>query len=463
MPNFEECAFYGGYPDETTIQRAYDDADLIRAIQLYKQFYAMVSGMAIFAGNEPIGILPNKAFGVMDTEPKHVGFTLNSDTPYAPMLLDLSGGPLVVELPAGPLIAVAMDAGQGWLGDMGLPGADAGNGGKHLLLPPGYDGPVPDGYFVIRSTTNRIIGGIRSLPVGGDVQGANERLRTVKVYPLDPDAPWTEPQWLDLTPDPQDTSPVSVERSLDYWRLLHQLVDTEPSLEGYRVLYGELAALGIEKGKRFEPDARMTAILERATLIANDHMRVQSFADRRADREVWPGSQWQWASLRFENGTFETENFIDAIAREKWFFQAIGASPAMFRLSVGAGSLYWLGLRDSEGNYLDGRQTYQLTVPANVPNKLFWSVTVYDAETRSQIATDQAKAALRSLFELKDADPTQPVELFFAPEPPQDQQDRWIQTIPGTGWFVYFRIYGPEAAAFDGSWKPGEFERVTRS
>jgi len=23
--------------------------------------------------------------------------------------------------------------------------------------------------------------------------------------------------------------------------------------------------------------------------------------------------------------------------------------------------------------------------------------------------------------------------------------DRWIQTVPGRGWFCYFRIYGPEA------------------
>jgi hypothetical protein len=94
-----------------------------------------------------------------------------------------------------------------------------------------------------------------------------------------------------------------------------------------------------------------------------------------------------------------------------------------------------------------------------VPAKLFWSVTVYDAETRSQIQTDQARAALRSLFELNDAT-GDAAELYFGPEPPAGQQDRWIKTIPGKGWFVYFRIYGPEQPAFDGSWQPGDFERI---
>jgi hypothetical protein len=85
---------------------------------------------------------------------------------------------------------------------------------------------------------------------------------------------------------------------------------------------------------------------------------------------------------------------------------------------------------------------------------------VYDTETRSQVLTDQGKAALRSLFELKDVPTTQPTELYFGPTAPKSQEDRWIKTIPGKGWFVYFRVYGPEKAAFDGSWKPGDFEML---
>ena len=155
-----------------------------------------------------------------------------------------------------------------------------------------------------------------------------------------------------------------------------------------------------------------------------------------------------------------TNGRIDTEAREKWFYQAIGASPAMFRRDPQAGSLYWLGLRDKTTDYLDGGKHYVLHVPLPVPGKLFWSVTVYDTETRSQIQTSQKKAALRSLFELKDVK-GKAAELHFGPAAPKGKDGRWIQTIPGKGWFVYFRIYGPEAAAFDGSWKPGDFERAT--
>ena len=131
----------------------------------------------------------------------------------------------------------------------------------------------------------------------------------------------------------------------------------------------------------------------------------------------------------------------------------------MFRRSPGAGSLYWLGVRDSAGGYLYGDKTYKLTVPLPAPAKLFWSVTVYDAETRSEIQTDQGYAALRSLFELKDLNGAT-ADLYFGPKAPAGKEKQWIKTTPGKGWFTYFRIYGPEAAAFNGSWKPGDFEEV---
>ena len=74
--------------------------------------------------------------------------------------------------------------------------------------------------------------------------------------------------------------------------------------------------------------------------------------------------------------------------------------------------------------------------------------------------TDKRKAALRSLFELKDKISTSPIALYFGPTAPAGHEGEWIKTIPGKGWFVYFRIYGPEQPAFDGSWKPGDFELV---
>ena len=130
----------------------------------------------------------------------------------------------------------------------------------------------------------------------------------------------------------------------------------------------------------------------------------------------------------------------------------------MFRR--GAGSVYWLGLRDASGAYLDGAERYRLRVPLPVPGKLFWSVTVYDAVTRSQIRTEQDHAALRSLFELAAINDSEHVDLFFGPQAPDESTSAWIRTIPGRGWFVYFRVYGPDASCFDGSWKPADFERI---
>ena len=102
-----------------------------------------------------------------------------------------------------------------------------------------------------------------------------------------------------------------------------------------------------------------------------------------------------------------------------------------------------------------------LTVPQPVPGSIFWSVTVYDALTRSEIQTEQGRAALRSMFELKEEhDPS--LDLFFGPRAPEGGERRWIKTTPGRGWFAYFRIYGPEQAAFDRSWKPGDFVPMRR-
>lgn len=452
--------FERGYPAASTAQDAWDASDLNRAVEAYKFFYPTVSGLAIFEGNAKVGIVPNKVFGTLDTQPKHVGFTLNSDTPYAPLLLDLKDGPMVVEMPPGPLICIAMDINQRWVADMGLPGPNAGKGDKYLLLSPEYMDNIPPGYEVAKSTSNKMLVGVRSLPVNGDVPAAIERIKTINVHPLNPKPGWTQPTWLDLTPMPQDTTPLAWENNIQYWQKLQSVIDSEPPFEGYRNFYGLLAALGIAKGRPFAPDDRMKGILEKAAKIANAQMRVQSFDDRRLDRVVWLDRKWEWAALRFENGNFDTPTYADLEARDKWFYQAIGASPAMFRRSLGAGSIYWLGLRDNTGAYLDGGKTYQLTVPQPVPATLFWSVTVYDTDTRSQIQTDQGHAALRSLFELKGVSTTQPTELYFGPSAPAGNEGQWIKTIPGKGWFVYFRIYGPDRPAFDGTWRPGDFEEV---
>lgn len=449
----------GGYPLPDTIELAYEAVDLNRAVQAYRFFYRSVSGAAIFDGTAAAGVRPNEVFGYLDTRPRHVGFTLNSDTPYGTVLLDLHKGPMVLEVPEGAFVGAVLDIHQRWILDFGLPGPDAGAGGRHLILPPDYDGEVPAEFHSARAEAFRVLAAVRSIPADGDVQAAMERISTVKVYPLDAGDDWAEPTWVDLTDTDQDTTPVAVETGIGFWKALHRIIDTEPVLQDSRAQYGELAALGIARDQPFEPDDRMTRILELAARTANLQMRVESFADRTPARLVWPQRQWEWVALRSENGTFDAQGYRDTYATDKWFFQAIAASPAMFRRDAGAGSLYWLALSDRTGAYLDGANHYTLTVPLPVPATLFWSVTLYDAATRSQVQTDQGRAALRSLFELADVDGDS-VVLHFGPEAPGDGESRWVKTNPGAGWFAYFRIYGPDGPAFDGSWKPGDLELI---
>ncbi|MEJ1242537.1 DUF1254 domain-containing protein [Chryseolinea sp. T2] len=413
--------------------------------------------LSVWDGNMENGCVPNQTFAIMDGAPAQVAFTPNSDTRYAGLPLDLSNGPIVMELPAGPIMSAINDMNQLWIMDAGMPGPDKGKGGKHLILPPGYTGRIPAGYYVGKSTTNHVLVLLRAIPLTGGPEAGEAMMKTVKVYPLGK-APIAL-NWVRLNEKPANFTPVPREDNMKYWERLAKFINDEPANPQYRVMYGELAELGIEKGKSFNPDVRMKNILEKAAQNGNAIMRVQSFADRRSDKLAWNDRKWEWAVLRYANGTFDTENYTDLYAREKWFYQAQIESPAMFNRAPGAGSLYWLGLRDNTGAYLDGSKTYKLTVPLPVPGKLFWSVTVYDNMSRSEIATAQNKAALRSMFELKDKAGSS-VDLYFGPSAPAGKEAVWIQTLPDKGWFSYFRIYGPEAPAFDGTWKPGDFEEI---
>jgi hypothetical protein len=452
--------FAGGFPTPATVNRAYDEADFNRAVQAYRFFYPSVSIMATWKGNLRAGMVANQVFGLLDGTPTQYVFTANSDTPYAGLPLDLSGGPMVLEFPPGPLMSTMNDLNQRWVMDMGLPGPDQGHGGRHIALPPGYDGQVPQGCNVGRSTTKRVLALLRALPRGSDMAGAVELMKSVKVYRLG-EAPPPQPQWVDLTHKAdEDFTPVPWEDNLTYWEVLAELVSAEPPFDEYRAHYGDLAELGIARGRPFQPDARMRDILTRAAVAGHAELAAQSFADRRPERIVWPGAHWEWAVLRPENGTFDTPDYADTYARQKWFYQAQIESPAMFARTPGAGSLYWLSARDNAGAYLDGTRSYTLQVPQPVPAKLFWSLTVYDARTRSEIRTSQGRAALRSMFELAGIPADQPVRLHFSPRRPADGTGDafWIQTNPGAGWFTYFRIYGPETDAFDGTWQLPDFE-----
>jgi len=459
-PPKSEYPFERGFPTKEASQLARDDADYQRAVIAYRFWYPTVSCEGIFNGGREMGLADNQNIIMMFAGPRHVVFTPNSDTPYASATLDISDGPYVIEIPPGPMIGLANDHHQGWILDMGLPGPAAAKGGKHLIVPPAHNGEPRGGYFYGRSRSNKVLVAIRSLPLKGDVKGAMDHIRAVKIYSLRTAADPKLLKVVDISDRSIDCTCLRWENNIQYWQKLHEVIAVEPLVASFLPMYGELSALGIEKGRPFAPDLRMTRILEKAAKDARDQILVSAYASARPDRLAWKDRKWEWVGLVPESAQFETKSGIDLEARDRWFAQAIVTSPAMFRRSMGAGSLYWLGNRDVTGAFLDGGKTYRLTVPLPVPGKLFWSVTVYDALTRSEVQTSQDRAALRSLFELKDTGDATSVDVFFGPKAPNGGESRWIQTIQGKGWFTYFRIYGPEGPAFDGSWKPGDFEEI---
>src|SRR5262249_20658669 len=153
-------------------------------------------------------------------------------------------------------------------------------------------------------------------------------------------------KFVDVSEKKMDSTLLRWEDNLQYWEKLHKVIDAEAVVDEFRPMYGLLAALGIEKGKPFAPDARMKGILEKAAKAGRDQMLASAFDSARPDRIVWPDRKWEWAALASEGSDFETKTGLDLEARDRWFAQAVAMSPRMLLRGPGAGSLYWLGHRD---------------------------------------------------------------------------------------------------------------------
>src|SRR4051812_43440922 len=142
-----------------------------------------------------------------------------------------------------------------------------------------------------------------------------------------------------------------------------------------------LRELGIEKGKPFEPDVRLTTILTSATAAGELMAQANTFAKRFAESRYWPDRQWDLAIV-LDNSSQRGDHHDELLERASWFYEAVTFSEAMKSQTPGAGQAYLGSYTDASGEWLDGGATYTLQVPADPPAKLFWSATVYDAWTR---------------------------------------------------------------------------------
>lgn len=443
-------------PDE--IARIRRDALLNRAVEAYKFFYPTVSMLLNFEALEQYGAHANQGFLIQLTTPDIVTLTQNSDTPYGLACGDASGGPVVVDIPPGPVMGVVDDMNFQFVTNMGLVGEEAGAGAKYLLVPPGYDGEVPqDGYQVRQLKTNSFL--VCARVTDPDPRRGLAFLRHLRMYPLSESADPAPNDFQDVSDRKLVADPYVVDGTFEVWPVIKRALDRDVLSSSYYVQYGMLADLGLRKDRPFQPDQEMTAILTEAAGRANEQLAVTAFASAAPERLVWPDRRWEWVVYSEGDDGYYERDFLHLSVRERWFYQATLETSKMFMHKEGAGSIYWFATEDEQGSALDGGQSYRLTIPAPVPAKQFWSVTLYDLDTRSEINTEQFKPVLTSLRDNLTPDENGTITLHFGPEPPA-AGGPWLQTNPGAQWFTYFRIYGPGTAAFDGTWKPSDFHRT---
>jgi hypothetical protein len=246
-------------------------------------------------------------------------------------------------------------------------------------------------------------------------------------------------------------------RGLDYWKLVAKMLNEEPVHERDRMIVAMLKPLGIEKGKPFQPDENQKKILEEAVVVGEAMAKSLSYAKRQKEALMYPGRQWKNAVLL--EADQETDNYTALDERTAWFYEAVTLTAGMTTKTPGQGQIYLGAQKDKDGKWLQGDNSYTLRIPPNPPVKQFWAMTLYDAETRCFIDNKHEIAGLDSRMDLAKNDDGS-VDLYFGPKPPKGNEKNWIPTVPGRGWFAYFRLYAPTEPYFDRSWKLSDIEKV---
>jgi hypothetical protein len=350
--------------------------------------------------------------------------TGNADTIYFWSFQDLSLGPLVVETPADSL-GIFDDMWFRWIGDFGLPGADRGQGGTYLLVGPGCDGTLPEGgYYVRHSRTNHVIVLGRSFinqnPGNDPAPTVAQIKEQMKVYPyagggigssiggfltgrgpLGAVATPASPRFVEGTGLEMNTIPPT---NFGHYELLDALVQLEPAEALDTELAGQFAAIGIVKDEKFAPDARRRRILDDAAAVGNAASRTVGMGAhpsddfRYYDDSAWWNMLWP-GGFEFTNPPpmitadgikpFPNKGARQLHSRTSFFYTATGATPAMSMRLTGVGSQYLVSNVDPAGEPFDGSKTYRMTLPKDIPAVRFWSLTLYDNQTRSMLQTAQ--------------------------------------------------------------------------
>ena len=280
--------FFDGMPDATTVERLYDNPDLMRGVERSSTVSATsVEGLRLAHVEQGLttshqALIFDK---LLDSAP--LMLTGNTDTVYCSVILDLQkDGPTVVEIPAGSGPGTVNDAYFRFVTDMGAPGPDRGKGGKYLILPPDYAGDLhpPAGgmeaviegekYFVSRSTSyvNWLI--LRGFLVDGKPDAASAMFRNnLKVYPL---SMKSRPPKMEFTNGSRKFFNTIHANDFEFYEELHTVIEREPVSAFDPELRGTFAAIGIEKGKS-RTGCADEKILTEAVAIGNATARAIIF------------------------------------------------------------------------------------------------------------------------------------------------------------------------------------------
>lgn len=443
-------SYFDGVPTPQTADKVYDNLVFMRGVEAFLNGIPGASMVAIRTGLRGVGAT-GSTVGVFESlmDSKSLFLTANTETVYFWNWMDLKDGPVVVETPPD-ILGVVDDFWFRYVTDMGNAGPDKGKGGKYLFVPPGYTGALPSsGYIIVRSSTygNLLFG--RAFMKNGDPRPGVASLKAgLRVYPLAQVANPPATQFIDLSGKAINTVHAN---NIEFYDEINQIVQEEPAGSYGPDMTGLFASIGMVKGKPFAPDAHVKAILTDAVAVGNTTARAIDFANRNPAALIYPDGHW---TTPFIGGSYQwlNDGARNFDARTMFFYAATVDTPAMAVAMPGIGSQYAAANVDAVGKPFDGGNRYVLHVPANVPVKDFWSVVVYDTQTRSMLQTDQQFPSLSSEKNLqKNRDGS--VDVYFGPTPPAGHETNWIQTLPGKAWFTIFRLYGPLQPWFDHSWK----------
>ena len=450
--------FDDGVPDARTTELVYDHLDFHRA---YRAFLSGIPIASMAAMRE--GLL---SFGPANTtvlqfeelmDSRSLWLTANTTSVYQAMWLELGDEPVVIETPPD-VLGIIDDHWFRYVADFGRLGPDRGEGGRFLVLPPGYEGDVPGGYFVVRTNTYGHWVIWRGFQVDGSTREAVEATRErFRVYP------WSrrdDPPAMTFKNVSGDAHNTIHRMDAAIFDEINRVVQAEPAEGLDPETLGALAAIGIRKGEPFEPDERMRRILDAAAEAGAATVKTIMSRPRDEMFYFFPGES-NWMNP-FPGGSYEWlrdgARLLDA--RAGFHFYATGITPAMAKNIIGKGSKYAYTYLDADGAPLDGAETYRVNIPPDVPAKDFWSLTLYDNQTRSMLQTDQRFPGIDNNKPGMVINDDGSYDVYFGPVPPEGRENNWVQTVPGKGFNVIFRLYGPLEPWFEKRWRPGEIERV---